>query len=291
MKLKMNYNSFIKLKDFFKIVDITAEVKDYITKNDTLEGNLEIHGKYQKRDGITEEYFLENVPFSIVFKNNDYDINDIVCTDIDYVAIDGRGVDVTFDILVDYYEYEEIPVKLDTPIEQFEESKRLSVEVSEEWTGTQNKQVVDDSNPTLEEKINTVSDNDMEDESSEAIRVEPIDLETETISETEIEAINNQEENIDSNDIEKIKKEETDRIDSLLKSTLNFKDDNLPTEEIVIRGIPEEKSKIKVCYYQNDQDLEKVCEKNNISLDKVFKANRNRNIEKYHRVIINESPK
>lgn len=284
MNLKMNYNSFIKLKDFFKIVDITAEVKDYITKNDMLEGSLEIHGKYQKRDGVTEEYFLETVPFSIVFKNNDYDINDIVCTDIDYVAIDGRGVDVTFDILVDYYEYEEIPVKIDGSIDQLEEANRLTMETSEELDNTSVEQI--------EEKVNSEAEEKTDETILESTRVDAVDLDTESVSETEIDALNMQEEDsISNDDIEKIKKEETERIDNLLKSTLNFKDDNLPTEEIVIRGVPEGKSKIKVCYYQNDQDLEKVCEKNNISLDKVFKANRNRNIEKYRRVIINESPK
>ncbi len=274
MNLKMSYNSFIKLKDFFKIVDITAEIKEYITKNDVLEGTLEIHGKYQKRDGISEEYFLESVPFSIVFPNSDYDINDIDCTDIDYIAIDGRGVDLTFDILVDYYQYEEIPVVINQLDKETIETNNLDVETSVE--------MIDDR--TVESATNSnldVDDRDFDNNTEKVINevIESNDNDNSLELETE---------QIDEIEIEKIKEMETKRVDELLKSALNFKDDNLPTEEIIVRNIPESKSCLKVCYYNSDQELEKVCEKNNVSLDKVFKSNRNRNIEKFHRVIINE---
>lgn len=265
MNLKMSYNSFIKLKDFFKIVDLTAEVKDYVTKDDVLEGTLEINGKYQKRDGVTEDYFSESIPFSVVFKNDNVEVNDIVCTDIDYVAIDGRGVDVTFDILVDYMEYEPIPVEINETA-----NHDFVVEVAEEI----------DANGTLNECFN----NDDERESLE--EVTSLD---EELSETELEELHLDTEQVNSDDLEEIKQQETNRIDTLLKSTLNFKDDNLPTQEVVIRNVPDKKSKLKVCYYQNDQELESVCEKNNVSLNRVFKENKNRNIEKYHRVIIKEA--
>ena len=49
MNLKMNYNSFIKLKDFSKLLDITAEVTSYNQVNDVLDGKLTINGKYLKR--------------------------------------------------------------------------------------------------------------------------------------------------------------------------------------------------------------------------------------------------
>ena len=90
-------------------------------------------------------------------------------------------------------------------------------------------------------------------------------------------------------DIEKIKEEETQKIDKILKSTLNFKDDNLPTEEVIVRGLSDKKHRLKVCYYKNDKELENLCIENKISLNEVFKANKNTNIEQHHRVIIHES--
>lgn len=300
MNLKMSYNSFIKLKDFFKIVDITAEVKEYLTKNEILEGTLEINGKFQKRDGITENYFSESIPFSVVFRSDNFDVNDIVCTDIDYVAIDGRGVDVTFDILVDYHEYENVPIGMDENL-----NHDFVVEVAEEIDAPTNQcdESMDvDSRTSVENSVqleevaeeidvNNKSDDSTSDSDNRSSLEQSVVLEEkeENALVNELEEFKLDTEQVGNDDLEEIKKQETNRIDNLLKSTLNFKDDNLPTQEIVIRNVPDKKSKLKVCYYQSDQDLESVCEKNNVSLNRVFKENKSRNIEKYHRVIIKEA--
>jgi len=93
---------------------------------------------------------------------------------------------------------------------------------------------------------------------------------------------------LEDDEFETLKKEETERIDNLLKSTLSFKDDNLPTEEIVIRGLKDTTTLMKVYYYKNDAELERVCNENNMSLDTVFKKNQKFDFNKYHRVIIND---
>lgn len=227
MNLKMNYNSFIKLKDFSKLLDITAEVTSYNQVNDVLDGKLTINGKYLKKDGVTDDFFTEVLPFSVVFNDKNYHIDDIICTDIDTVSVDGRGIDTTFDIEI---EYDEI-----SPSVEYEDFERLQSE-------------------------NSI-------ESIDEIEKEPITLD----------------------DIEKIKEEETQKIDKILKSTLNFKDDNLPTEEVIVRGLSDKKHRLKVCYYKNDKELENLCIENKISLNEVFKANKNTNIEQHHRVIIHES--
>ena len=172
MNLKMNYNSFIKLKDFSKLLDITAEVTSYNQVNDVLDGKLTINGKYLKKDGVTDDFFTEVLPFSVVFNDKNYHIDDIICTDIDTVSVDGRGIDTTFDIEI---EYDEI-----SPSVEYEDFERLQSE-------------------------NSI-------ESIDEIEKEPITLD----------------------DIEKIKEEETQKIDKILKSTLNFKDDNLETIEKAI---------------------------------------------------------
>ena len=167
------------------------------------------------------------MPFSVVFNDKNYHIDDIICTDIDTVSVDGRGIDTTFDIEI---EYDEI-----SPSVEYEDFERLQSE-------------------------NSI-------ESIDEIEKEPITLD----------------------DIEKIKEEETQKIDRILKSTLNFKDDNLPTEEVIVRGLSDKKHRLKVCYYKNDKELENLCIENKISLNEVFKANKNTNIEQHHRVIIHES--
>ena len=236
MNLKMNYSSFIKLKDFFELLDIGAEIKDYKTTNDILEGNLEIRGKYLKKDAITDAFFSEIIPFTVVFNDNDYEIMDIACVNLDTVNIEGRGIDVTFDIDVTYDNYQMIPVQLpEDPADTF------LMEMSEEI------------------RVEEESEQDQE-KTGETTEDEETNLETEPLS----------------------------TVESLLKSTLNYKDDNYPTEEVVIRGIKEKKDKVRVCYYQNDAELEKLSAKYNISLNALFKENRNGNINQYRRVIIHE---
>ncbi|MCM1259462.1 MAG: hypothetical protein NC182_00770 [Prevotella sp.] len=250
MNLKMNYSSFIKLKDFFELLDIGAEIKDYKTTNDILEGNLEIRGKYLKKDAITDAFFSEIIPFTVVFNDSDYEIMDIACVNLDTVNIEGRGVDVTFDIDVTYDNYQMIPVNLPENTEDM-----FLMEMSDEMRVEEEPQ-------------------DGEDKAEDKIENENISLETESLSAVEFE---------------RLKEEETERLDSLLKSTLNYKDDNYPTEEVVIRGIKEKKDKVRVCYYQNDTELEKLSEKYNISLNTLFKENQSGNINQYRRVIIHES--
>ncbi len=233
MNLKMNYNAFIKLKDFFKLVDVSAEIEEYENKQGSLEGILSIKGKYKRRDNITEEYFLEKIPFTILMNTTDFEVEDINCIDFEFLSVDGRGIDVTFDIAVEYLVYEEIPV----------------------ITETRDEMVF---------KNETIEASDIEDLTS---------IDTQTLEEEDYEAL---------------KKAETKRVDELLKSTLSYKDDNLPTDEVVIRGLADKKASVKVFYYKKEAELEKMCSNESISIDKVLKNNQKYEFNRYHRVIVND---
>lgn len=225
MNLKMNFNSFVKIKDYNKIIDISAEVIDYQLNDDTLDGNLDVRGKYLKRDNITEDYFNVQIPFSILFTIKDIVLCDIVCTDIQTVNVEGRGVEVYFELEVDYDEV-------------IENERTSEVDVSE-------------------------------------IKVESNNETTNLIEDFKIE-------------YENIKEEESKKINQLLKSSLNLKEDNLPTEDTVIRGLKENKSKIKICYYNDEKELESICNLNNISLNEINKHTLSNNNNENRRVIIRE---
>ena len=169
MDLKVDNNVFIKLKDFFKLVDISVEVDDYNVDNDVLEGDLQLKGKYLKRDNVTEAYYNEKIPFTVAFPLNDIEVEDINCIDLEYNEVDGRGIDVSFDVLIKYQSYEE----------PLEEEKSREFEIDE----------------LLESQ------------------------------------------KLDNIDYEELKNEETNRIDNLLKSALEIKDDNFPTNETIMRGL------------------------------------------------------
>lgn len=227
MELRVNFNSFVKIKDAIRINDICGDILDYELTTDGVSGKLGINGKYYKNDLENENTFNDEIPFDIIFTTPEFELIDVDCINLDYDLIDGRGIEVNFDIRVEYNDTSKV-----------EEVPSLGeIEITD-----------------IEETPENLLDNDTRE--------------------------------IEENDLEKIKDEVTTSVNEKLQETLNLKD-NLPTEEEkILNNFEEKRSKIKVCYYNNDKELESVCLKNDISLDKAFKENKNNDIDKYQRIII-----
>ena len=228
LELRMNYSSFIKLRNFVKINDISAEIKEFNKKNDVVHGKLDVTGSYLVEDLVNTSTFNEEVPFSIIFSNNDFEIVDIDCINLEYQTVDGRGIEVYFDVLVKYEDYAN------------EKTNEDVVEIPV---------VINDEPKKLEE-------------------------------------------------FEEIKQNEEDRIDKIIIEQLQICDDNMPTEETIIdeENIEttqndvtlqnEKRRKIKICYYKDSSELDKVCSDQNVGIDKIFNDNKNTDFVKYRRVII-----
>lgn len=246
MELRVNFNSFVKIKDVTKINDICGEILDYQLLTDKVSGKLGVNGKYYKSDLEKEYSFTEEIPFDILFTSPNFELNDVDCIDLNYDLIDGRGLDVNFDIRVEY--------------------KELINEENEFYLGEREVNS-EDFNEDVKKELNF---DDIKEESTNEL----------DLSEREL----NINETVDK-EIEEVKEEITNNVSNKLSNALNVKDNNLPTEEIT-ELFEEERTVIKVCYYNSDKELESLCNKNDISLDKVFKDNKNNDIEKYQRVII-----
>lgn len=228
LELRMNYTSFIKLRNFVKINDISAEIKEFNKKNDVVHGKLDVTGSYLVEDLVNTSTFNEEVPFSIIFSNNDFEIIDIDCINLEYQTVDGRGIEVVFDVLVKYEDYAN------------EKTNEDVVEIPV---------VINDEPKKLEE-------------------------------------------------FEEIKQNEEDRIDKIIIEQLQICDDNMPTEETIIDEVNiettqndvtlqnEKRRKIKICYYKDNSELDKVCSDQNVGIDKIFNDNKNTDFVKYRRVII-----
>ena len=107
MELRMNFNTFIKLKNASKISDLSGEIIEYNLNERELEGIFLVQGSYLKDDLNELTSFKEEIPFNIVLMEKEIDINDVDCVDLDYGLVEGRGVDVSFELLVEYSELEE----------------------------------------------------------------------------------------------------------------------------------------------------------------------------------------
>lgn len=223
LELRMNYTAFIKLRNFVKINDISAEIKEYVKNEDVVTGKLDVTGSYLVDDLVKSNKFFEEIPFNIIFSNNDFEIIDIDCVNLDYEIVDGRGIEVMFDVHITYENVKinedviEIPVLVDDE------------EVCE--SNNENKELV----------------------------------------------------------YEEIKDEHENNIDKLIEEELDIVPDNVPQtlEEVKHETLKNDRVKtIKVCYYNDSSDLDKVCDEQKIGIDKIFNDNKNTDFVKYRRVII-----
>lgn len=126
MEIRMNFNDFIKIKSILKIIDLSGEVIDYQIDKNEIKGLMGINGKYAK-ESLDETYnFNEEIPFNFIFKDNVKSVDDVDCVNLEYEVIDSRGIELSFDIRLDY--------ELEGLVEERQEEQEESVvrEVVEE---------------------------------------------------------------------------------------------------------------------------------------------------------------
>lgn len=108
MELRMNFVTFVKLKDIIKVNDINGEIVDYEVVDNEIKGKFGINGKYYKLDLDKVNNFNDEIDFNIILLEEQFEIEDIDCIDLDYNVIEGRGIEITFDIKVEYSKYQEV---------------------------------------------------------------------------------------------------------------------------------------------------------------------------------------
>lgn len=136
MEIRMNFNDFIKIKSILKIIDLSGEVIDYQIDKNEIKGLMGINGKYAK-ESLDETYnFNEEIPFNFIFKDNVKSVDDVDCVNLEYEVVDSRGIELSFDIRLDYELEGLVEERLETQVEPgvSEESKEVIAETHEEVT-------------------------------------------------------------------------------------------------------------------------------------------------------------
>lgn len=282
MELRINSNASIKLDKFTGIKKINTRVSEFVCKNDTVEGKILIYGSYYQNDLDKKIDFKENIPFTVVFKDNNYLIKNITCENFSYGEVVGRGLDCNFDVVVSYELKKEETAS--TEEERFEEV----IEVESEETVNEIEQV------ELEEEIEVIqveelpgaTPSDVVDETVSVSRPkEPTDDETSKIdeesSETTVDVVDDY-----YTQNEQIKEDITKHVDKILQAKMEVKTDNDPSVKFKFGRGKDNKTAIKVIYYRHPNEIEAICNQNNLSIDKVFKDNKNTNFDQYRRIII-----
>lgn len=136
MEIRMNFNDFIKIKSILKIIDLSGEVIDYQIDKNEIKGLMGINGKYAK-ESLDETYtFNEEMPFNFIFKDNVKSVDDVDCVNLEYEVVDSRGIELSFDIRLDYELEGLVEERSETQVEPgvSEESKEVIAETPEEVT-------------------------------------------------------------------------------------------------------------------------------------------------------------
>ena len=207
MNFIKSFNETIEIKDLGYLNELNAEITECYPIESKLTGKLYFTGNYHSSKTDEEKLISKDVEFKILFDSNKYELEDIECLNLKYQILEGVGVEVNFDIIINFNE-----ILID---ERKEEQETLIEENNEK-----------------EKKL-----------------------------------------------IEKA-------IDEKLSVKLDTRGDNLP-KEVKSEVSPEDKSIVKVVYYNFDNELEKIAINNNKSLDTLFKENKNNNFNTHKRVIIN----
>ena len=101
MEIRVFCNKLVTLNNFNNLKVIRLNVLSYNLKQATLTGDVKISGEYLKEENY-EMGFEEIVPFTVVFRNDKIKVNTILIENDKFDSLNNQGVDVTFELVVNY---------------------------------------------------------------------------------------------------------------------------------------------------------------------------------------------
>lgn len=120
MEIRVNCNKKIELNNFNKLKIIKINILSYNLNNDTLNGDVKVTGEYLKNDNDELMWFEDLIPFTIVFNQENVNVDTIYIENDNYKIIDHCGVYLNFDIVVKYSVIEQLNNKdevVEVPVE------------------------------------------------------------------------------------------------------------------------------------------------------------------------------
>lgn len=118
MEIRIKCEREINLDQFVKLETVNLNVQSFALNDDTLNGDVKINGMYQKNNGdnFTHQGFEELIPFTVVFRDRNIKINEILI-DEEKINENSTGINCSFILCVNY-DVEEV---MEVPVETKEE--------------------------------------------------------------------------------------------------------------------------------------------------------------------------
>lgn len=254
MELKISCDATVKLKKITSLRTVDCNVIDYELLKDTLNGNIQIDGTFIK-DEMDKTYdFKEIVPFTVVFRDSNVKIEDIVCSNFSCQEIVNQGIECHFDVFITYdglekeEVVEEIPVVVDetvVPVQnEIKEEPTEKVEEPTEEVEANVPEVTHDDITTeydsmLGEILEVRNDNFLEVEGARAEEEKPVEPEK-TVTETQ--------------EVKKVNVATNDR-----------------TEKVgLFSRMKENYDVVSVFYVDSEEEVERVCKEEQIPISEAY---------------------
>lgn len=233
MELTINCGSFVEINKLLSIAEMNGFIDKYNLDENFLEGTAVLKGKYVKDDSGEFFEFKKEVPFTLVFKDKNININTIDIVDLHFSEVINQGIETNFEIFVEYDVQER-----DNFIINSEEKEDFIIESKE------NDFINESEENEIIEEINF---GDIEEELEEI--KEEITKSYDDLLDEILLGNNVVKDNVEVN----VMKKENNRV-----TFTRFK---------------EKYSTYSVYYPKDEREVEKICGDNNRSLDEVYKNN------------------
>lgn len=312
MELIISCDASIKLKKLNSIKNIDCNVVDFDVIKDTLSGNIKINGTYIKDDLDKIFDFEEIVPFTVVFRDDNFTVEEIVCGNFSYQEIVNQGIECHFDVFITYHKQDEtkpsentLPVDEEIEVEKttHEAIKALPEAKDEEITVNEDKietnenvlnndeQISKHYDEMLEELLEKRNDNFLEEDFTEEAVMAESDENEHVIAQVKEEINNSRNLDIEASgeDIiakvdeieiqEKVTKpEEVAVVAKNVEIKINSNDQKEKVS-IFSQTLKENYRTVSIYYLHNEVDVDRLCQKEKLDLNHAYEEyNKNRRI-------------
>lgn len=281
MELKISCDASVKLKRMNGITKVNCTVHDYEIDKDTLSGNIKIEGKYIK-DNLDEEYdFSELVPFTVVFRDENFKLNKITCQNFNFSQIVNQGLECHFDIIIDYTKegVEEVQ-EVENDIDMFE-APNLGEEIIKEVEDlTEDEKISEKYDEMLKDILSKRNDNFFDQNEAAEARIADIE---EASLESDEDTQSLEENRLEDEVIEIPVEVETEptpvslaKEDEVIEKKDKKMGVNISSSEKKERINPfsktlkEKYDNYKVYYLKRESEVDQICKLENVSINDVY---------------------
>lgn len=263
MELRIKCDAKVNLEGLINIVNVMCEINDYNVDNNSLSGSVNVKGNYIKDDLHTTYDFKENVPFTVVFKNSIEKIDKIEVEDFSFNEIVNNGLECKFNIYISYEDSEKIIETLE--VEKSEEEPLEEIEI----TTDEDEKIKDDINKKYDELLEEILES----------------REDNFLEENEEEVFNDEEAFVSETSSDEETEENSEVIEEVKENNFNIKN-SVSDVRSYFNNVSETYESYHVYYPKQEKELEEICNKENISIDRIYKDKANKDFKDKKRIII-----